>query len=192
MKKNLIVELFERPETVWSVSQIAQIMSEVKIGSLQDKLAYYVGVGKLQRLRRGIYARRKFNPYELANKLYTPSYVSLESVLVKAGVVFQYYETIFLATSVTKTIQIGEIKIQYRRIRPEVLTNLSGITQANGYSEATKERAWLDSVHLYRDYHFDHLDVLDWDKVWEIMSIYQNKAFEKRVRAYYQIYLEEK
>ncbi len=106
MKKDLIVELLERSETVWSVSQIAQIMPEIKIGSLHDKLIYYVGVGKLQRLRRGIYAKRKFNPYELANKLYAPSYVSLESVLVKEGIVFQYYETIFLIASVTRDVQV--------------------------------------------------------------------------------------
>lgn len=192
MEKDLIVELLERPETVWSVSQIAQIMSGVEMGKLQDKLGYYVHAGKLQRLRRGIYAKRKFDPYELANKLYTPSYVSLESVLVKVGVIFQYYETIFLVTSVTKKIQVGEVNIQYRYIKPEVLTNLSGIIQVNEHSEATTERAWLDSVYLYRDYHFDHLDVLDWDKIWGIMPIYGSKAFEKRVRAYYQTYLEEK
>ncbi len=77
-------------------------------------------------------------------------------------------------------------------MKPEILTNLTGIQQINGYSEATRERAWLDAVYLYRDYHFDHLDVIDWDKVWEIMPIYGSKIFEKRVKKYHQTYLEER
>ena len=56
---------------------------------------------------------------------------------------------------------------------------------------ASKERAFLDAVYLYKDYHFDNLGSLDWEKIEDLKKIYKSKAFEKRVNSYYHDYLEE-
>jgi len=49
-----------------------------------------VRAGKFLNPRKGIYAKSGFSKEELACILYTPAYISLEYVLQKAGVVFQY------------------------------------------------------------------------------------------------------
>lgn len=147
--------------------------------------------GAIKKLRRGIYAKDKFNPLELANKLYAPSYISLETVLAKGAVTFQYYETIFAASYLTREVKIGKTNIQYRRIRSSVLTNPAGIRRESGYFIASVERAFLDAVYIYKNYHFDNLGAIDWEKARELKKIYKSKVLEKRLDEYYHIYQEE-
>lgn len=189
---DLVLKLLERSETVWTMTEIAQLFPSVGRERLYDQLRYFVRVGKIQRLKRGVYARKKYEPLELANKLYSPSYISLETVLAMEGVVFQYYERIFVASYLTREIGVDGQTFQYRRLKKQVLVNPAGIEKGEGYYIAEKERAWLDAVYIYGDYHFDHLDGLDWDKVMQWQGIYENKALIRRVEEYYKTYLEEK
>ena len=73
-----------------------------------------------------------------------------------------------------------------------VLSNTIGIEHTNDISTATKERAFLDRIYISKDYHFDHLDVLDWDKVFEILPIYRNKRMDKKVQEYFKHYKDNK
>ena len=156
--------------------------------NLKSKLSYFVSTGKLKRVRKGIYAKENFNSLELANKIYTPSYISLETVLEKEGIVFQKYETIFVSSYLTRRIKVEDQEIFYRKIKDEVLLNSLGVKEENSYFIASKERAFLDAVFIYKDYHFDNLRPLDWEKIKEIEKIYSSKTLVKRVIQYYKIY----
>ena len=191
MGKDLLLKLYSRPETVFTVDEIAQLFPNITNDSLRDRLYYFTKVGKLKRPHHSIYAKREYNFYELANKIYKPSYISLETVLSKGGVTFQYYETIFLASYLTRTVRVKDTDIQYRRMREDVLTNTNGIEQKVGYFIATLERAFLDAIYIYKDYHFAHLGTLDWEKVEFLKKIDKSKAFEKRVAGYYRLYKED-
>jgi len=191
MKSDLILTIYKLPETVFTVNQLSQLFPELSYARLKDRLFYFTKVGKLQRLRYGLYAKTDYNPLEVANKLYKPSYISLETVLFKKAVVFQYYETIFAVSYLTREVQVGEQTIQYRRMKREVLTDLSGIEEKEGYFIASVERAFLDAIFLYKDYHFDNLGGVDWEKVHELKTIYESKVFEKRVEDYYRDYKED-
>lgn len=184
MDSDIIFTLYQRPETVFTVHAIAQLFPNLSYKSLRDRLRYFTKTGKLQRLRHGIYAKISFDPLELVNKLYTPSYISLETVLQKAGVTFQYYERIFAVSYLTREIRVGDITIQYRRIDRSVLTNTEGVIRTPGYFIASPERAFLDAVAIYKNYFFDHLGVLDWNKIRTLKTIYHSSALEKRVRSY--------
>lgn len=191
MNNDLILKLYSRPETVFTVNEISLIFRDISYESIRDRLYYFTKAGKLKRLHQGIYAKADYNPFELANKLYKPSYISLETVLGRGNVVFQYYETIFAVSYLTRTVKISGFSIQYRQIKGEVLTNTKGIEEKSGYFIATVERAFLDAVYIYKDYHFDNLGAIDWEKVEELKNIYKNKAFEKRVEEYYKDYKED-
>lgn len=191
MDNDLILQLYSRPESVFTVNEIAQLIPAISYKSLRDRLYYFTKIGKLKRLHRGIYAKKEYNPFELANKVYKPSYISLETVLVKAGVVFQHYETIFLVSYLTRAIKVNSTDIQYRQIKGDVLTNTQGIEQKTGYFIATLERAFLDAVYIYKNYHFDNLGAISWEKVESLKKIYKSKVFEKRAGEYYKIYQEE-
>ena len=66
-----------------------------------------------------------------------------------------------------------------------MLTNMMGITQRDHFFIADKERAFLDTIYLNKDYHFDNLNSINWDKCVEMMKLYENKNMEKRVMRYF-------
>lgn len=191
MANDLLLKLYSSPNTVFTLDEISQLFPEISYKNLKDRLYYFTKVGKLQRPRQGIYAKENYNPFELANKLYKPSYISFETVLARGGVLFQYYETIFVTSYLTRLVKINGNSIQYRQIRGDILTNREGIEQKEGYFIATLERAFLDAVYVYKDYHFDNLGTIDWRKVAFLQKIYNNKTFEKRVEEYLSIYKED-
>lgn len=188
MDKDFILHLYSRPETVFTVDEMAQLFPKLSSESLRNRLYYFTKVGKLTRLHAGVYAKEGYNSLELVNKLYTPSYISLETVLAKEGVVFQYYETVFAVSYVTRELIIKDVTIQYRRIKESILTNTMGVEQKEGYYIASLERAFLDAIYIYKNYHFDNLGTVNWESIFTLKKIYNNTSFEKRVEAYYQRY----
>jgi len=181
--------LLRSPKTVFSTKDVALLWGEERKQTVSGRLNKYVKVGKLVGVHRGIYTKDKnYDRFELATRIYTPSYISFETVLTRAGVNFQYYNTIFVASYVTREIEVGEQKISFIRMKDYVLSNVAGIEHVKGYSQASKERAFLDRIYISKDYHFDHLDVLNWDKVFEILHIYHNKRMDKKVKEYFEHY----
>jgi len=69
-----------------------------------------------------------------------------------------------------------------------VLSNTTGIEHKEGYAIATRERAFLDRVYVSKDYHFDNLANLNWDKVFEILPVYHNKRLDKKIKEYFKSY----
>ena len=178
--------LLRSNKTIFSNKDVALMWGEKEDGSVSVRLNYYVKVKKLIRVHRGLYAKDKnYNRFELATRINTPSYVSFETVLGGAGVTFQHYGNIFVASYINREIEVDGQKITFVRIKDYVLSNTIGIENEDGYARATKERAFLDRMYVNKDYYFDNLQPLDWDKVFEILPIYHNKSMEKKVKKQY-------
>lgn len=183
--------LLRSPKTVFSTKDIALLWREKTESSVRVRLSQYAKKGKLIRLCRGIYAKDKdYDRFELATRIYTPSYISFETVLTRTGVNFQYYSNIFVASYITREIEVDGQKISFVKMKDYVLSNTIGIEHVNDVAMATRERAFLDRIYVSKDYHFDHLDVLNWDKVFEILPIYCNKRMNKKVEEYFKYYEE--
>lgn len=182
---NLVAKLYQSPKTVLTNKDLALLWQETNENNLKSKISYYVKQGALIRLTRGVFAKDKnYNPKELAASLYTPSYISFETVLRESAVIFQYYETIFVAAPWSLTKKIGKHAFTFRKLKESVLYNPSGITHEDNYSIATPERAFLDMIYLFPDYYFDNLGSLNWDTCFELAKIYENKQLIKRVKHY--------
>lgn len=189
IKGEYLEVLLRSPKTIFSTKDVALLWGEEQEQKVALRLNKYVRAGKLVRIRRGIYAKDKnYNRFELATRIYTPSYISFETVLTRAGINFQFYGNIFVASYVTRDIEAGDQKISFIRMKDYVLSNTAGIEHQDGIATATKERAFLDRIYISKDYHFDNLNALDWDKVFEILPIYNNKRMEKKVRTYFKHY----
>lgn len=189
-KKGQYMEILLRSKkTVFSIKDIALLWGE-NIGiRARVRLHNYVKKGKLIRVHRGIYVKdEKYDRFDLATRIYTPSYVSFETVLTRAGVNFQYYKNVFVASYVTREIEVDGQKLSFIKMKDNVLRNIIGIDHTNEIAIATKERAFLDRIYISKDYHFDHLDVLDWNKVFAILPIYHNKRMNKKVEEYFKNY----
>ena len=143
MKKDVIFELYKKPQTVFSFKELSILFPDLTYQSLKNKIQYALRANKLKNPRKGFYAKDNFNPYELANKIYSPSYISLESILQSEGLIFQADRTITAISYLTREIEIDGRKIFYRKIKNEILLNKEGIIEKDYFFSAIKERAFL-------------------------------------------------
>lgn len=186
---SLIIKLYKSSKTVFTTKDLALVWEIMDRNILKARADYYAKRGVLMRLSKGIFVKDKqYNPKELATSIYTPSYISFETVLREAGVIFQHYDTLFVAGPWAKTRDINEQKIVFRKLKDSVLYNPAGIIQQGNYSIATPERAFLDMLYLFPEYYFDNLRGLGWGKCFEWVSIYNNQQLKKRVNTYFQQY----
>jgi hypothetical protein len=182
-KGHYLTTILRSPKTVFTYNDIAMLWGEPGSQAARVRLNYYVNQGNLYRIRRGLYSKDKnYNRLELATRIFTPSYVSFETILSKEGVNFQFYSQIFIASYLSREITIDDHIYSFRKIRNSLLMNTIGVELKEESSLAIKERAFLDMLYLNTDYHFDNLDGVDWEKVFEILSIYRNKRMGKKVK----------
>lgn len=186
---SLIAKLYQSKKTILTSKDLALLWEETNATNLKGRVAYYVKKGALLRLTRGVFAMDKnYNPKELATSLYMPSYVSFETVLREAGMIFQHYDTIFVAGPWTKTVTIGKYTIGFRKLKDAVLFNASGVRKDSAYSIATPERAFLDMIYLSPEYYFDNLTSLDWEICFALAPLYGNQQLLKRLKSYQKKY----
>lgn len=185
-KGNYLSSLLRSIKTVFSSKDIAMLWHETTTSATRVRLNYFVKKGELYRIRKGLYAKNdEYNRLELATRILTPSYVSFETVLVKEGLIFQYYEPIFIASYTTREITIDQQIYSFRKIKDEILVNTIGIEHISETSIAIKERAFLDMLYIDPHFYFDNLNSLDWDKVFDLLPIYTNQRLVTKVNEIY-------
>lgn len=188
-EKKPISDILRSIKTVFTFKDISLIWGESDQKATIDGVNYYVKTGELYRIRRGIYAKDKnYDKLELATRIFTPSYVSFETVLTQSGINFQFYNKITVASYQTREIIIDGQTYSYKKIKDLVLTNPAGVEHKGETSIANPERAFLDTIYIHKDYHFDNLGSLNWGKVFEMLSMYKNKSMAKKVNEFFEHY----
>ncbi len=177
---NIVFRLYLDPRKVFRLMDIAMITGESNLQWLSRRMNYYVQTGKLNNPRKGIYTKPGYSFEELGCSLYTPSYISLEYVLQRAGVIFQYSSQITLVSYLSRKLTIDNQVFGYRKIKGEVLVNTAGIQQlSNHINMATPERAFLDMLYLSPNFYFDKLNTLDFDAVMRLLPVYSSASLSK-------------
>jgi hypothetical protein len=186
MEKDYLSALLRSSNTVFTFKELSLIWNETDIKLTKKRVYRYTKMGKLYPIRKGIYAKDKnYDKMELANKIFTPAYISLETVMSREGIVFQHYDRIFVVSYLSREISCDGQTYVFRRMKSEILTNTLNIEQKDNYYIASKERAFLDTIYLNKNYHFDNLSSINWDICFEMLPIYNNKAMAKRLNSYY-------
>ncbi len=175
------MSIFNDNRTVFRLRDVAMLTGDSDFQSLNKKLNYAVRTGKLKNLRKGIYTKPNYNPEELACSIYTPSYISLQYVLQKAGIIFQYDSRITIVSYLCRSINIENRTYDFRKIKNNILIDTTGITrQDNRINIASPERAFLDLLYLEKEYYFDNLNPLNKDLVFDLLPLYQSKTLTLR------------
>jgi len=183
MIKDFIFEIYKDKRTVFSLQEIALIVNEPDFKRLKQRIHYYVSTNKLLNIRRGIYAKDNYSPEELACKIYTPAYISLEYVLQKSGIIFQYSNHISVISYLNRIIFVNGHELKYRKIKNDILYNTTGMMMDdNGITSATPERAFLDILYLSKEFHFDSIHNLNRQIVHSLLSIYKSEQLSERVK----------
>ena len=181
---DILSTILSNSRTVFTAQWLALQDTGRSRESLVRSLRYYVRTGALRSPRSGIYTKPKYDEQEMACTLFKPSYISLEYVLARAGVTFQYSEDITCISYLSRTVEIDGKSYVFRKINPMLWANMAGIEQRDNIAIATPERAFLDMVYLSAGQcYFDNLHPLSKRMIRKILPVYNSKALSKRIEA---------
>ncbi|MDO4802739.1 MAG: hypothetical protein Q4A15_11295 [Prevotellaceae bacterium] len=182
LQKNVFEVILSSPRTVFNVQSLRMLTECEDSQKLTKSLHYYVKGGKIRNPRRGIYTKATYDEKEMACCLFRPAYVSLEYVLQRSGIVFQYDDAVTCVSYLNRIVEIDDKVYQFRIINPELWIGMDGIVQQDNILIATPERAFLDMVYLSAgNCYFDNLHPLNKIKVKQLLPLYQSKVLTERV-----------
>lgn len=139
--------------------------------------------GFITRVKRGLYTFAGESavptPY-LANKLYEPSYVSLEFALSYHRVIPEtVYEITSVTTKSTQRFHVMGKEFSYRRIKKEAFTGYSTTRQgAFSFFIADPEKAFVDLAYLKTIRRQSFLDRFDKKKINKAKALNYAKLFK--------------
>jgi len=144
-----IEALLQSGHTVWSLGDLRILWGGVNPAALKSQVQYYQKSGRIIRIHRGIYALKKdYDPYELAQKLVCPSYISLESALRHHGIIHQYSNVFTCIAPYSRTFLVDQYEYRYHKMNTVLLSCPIGIQYSNAYAMALPERALFDALYL--------------------------------------------
>ncbi|MBU4480018.1 type IV toxin-antitoxin system AbiEi family antitoxin domain-containing protein [Patescibacteria group bacterium] len=179
-----VLKLTTLEKTVFTTNDLMLIWGVPNKNVLKNTVYRVVKKGLLTRISKGLYGLKNVEPdlFEIASKLKKNSYISFETVLSNKGVIFQYYDDLFLASNKTVSLKNKENKFVYRKLPDRILLSREGVESKNNYFIATAERAICDKIYKDGLTYFDDISVVDKKKVFEIAKIYKNKRFEGNIK----------
>lgn len=182
LRKNVLEMILSSHRTVFNVQSLRMLTECEDSQKLTKSLHYYVKEGKILNPRRGIYTKTTYDEKEMACSLFRPAYISLEYVLHRSGIVFQYDDTVTCVSYLNRIVEIDGKAYQFRIINPVLWIGMEGIDQQDNILIATPERAFLDVVYLSAgNCYFDNLHPLKKTMVKQLLPLYQSKVLTERV-----------
>ena len=145
-----------------SLSDLRKLLDIEKDNTSYKIAAKLVAEKFLLRLKKGVYLSA-FNPpdsFEIANAIYTPSYISLESALSYYGVLPQFpYSVTSVSPKKSKKVLINEKEFEYVQISHKLYWDFRREGQT---VIASPEKALLDMIYIVskglRRIEFEELD----------------------------------
>lgn len=139
---------------VFSRTDVLKLFPEEPVNQINTQLYRMIKRGDLIGLKRGLYIFPNLNidEFVIANKLYKPSYVSLESALNVFGVIPDIYSVVTSVTTVTsKKINTSLGNFKYSKINENLFFGYKSILDERSgfyYSIANPEKALLDLIYI--------------------------------------------
>lgn len=171
---------------VFTVRDLAlrwQMSNEKDVAQLAG---YYTKQGRLHRLKGGLYSLVPTpEQFEIAQKAFTPSYISGQSALRYHGIIFQYYDFVSCMSIARRTITINGSNYQYHQLSRELFFNSLGLIKKQRYMIAGPERAIIDSLYINSSIGFDNLEGLDTGLLQELAKLYNQPRIWKALKLYF-------
>lgn len=172
-KTEIIKRLQRQNFSLFTLSDFARLFAINNKNTLYKKIQRLEKEGIVKRLIKGkyLFLLQKANEFMIANFLYQPSYISLESALSLYGIITGFpYKITSITTKKSKTFVIDEKEYQYSQINKSLFW---GYEKKEDFLIAEKEKALIDYLYLV----FKGLRTLDVDE-FELSSINKKKLKE--------------
>jgi len=167
-----INKLSRLDKKLYHSGDLAVLWSIFNKNTLYTAIKRYAKSGVLFPIYKGLYSTiplDEINPLELGAAIaHKYTYLSTESVLAKAGVIYQIVHRYTFVSDFSREITIGNSSFIFRKIKDDFLLNTAGISNQNGIFVASTERAAADLLYLNPSYHFDNPDNVDWNELTRI------------------------
>ena len=181
-QNNILEIILKNHRTVFNTQSLMMLSGCGNAQKLSRSLHYYVETGRIRNPRRGIYTKDRYDEKELACSIFRPSYLSLEYVLQRHGIIFQYDDTVTCVSYLNRMLSVDGIEYLFRNISRQIWCGMEGIEQQDNICMASPERAFLDMLYLSAgNCSFDNLRPLDKKKVMALAPLYNSKVLTKRV-----------
>ncbi len=179
-----IIKLLQAKElSLLTLNDFSKLFNIDNRQTLYKKIARLEKAQIIQKLIKGKY-RFLFQPaddFTLANFIYQPSYISLESALSFYGIITGFpYRITSISIKPTKLIEVGQKEYIYSQIEKSLFW---GYTKLDNFLIAEKEKALLDYIYFgikgLRNLSFDEMDFSEIDK--NKLTGYTKKINNRRV-----------
>lgn len=186
----------------FDLATVVQLAEEPR-EQLQTQLYRWCKAGKLLSLRRGMYAfaeeyrRVGLEPAELANHMYSPSYLSLQWALSYCGLIPEKTMTFTsVSTRQTKQFRNDFGTFIYRHLKPDAFFGYQSMRMTeHDIRIATPEKALLDLWYLepgswsgerMTEMRFQNVEILDMTRLVRFARRLTSPKLDRAVRAFVQ------
>lgn len=180
---DIIKTLQTKEISLFTLSDFAKLFDLDNQQTLYKKIARLEQKQIIKKLIKGKYQflLAKISNFYLANFLYSPSYISLESALSFHSIITGFsYQITSITPKATKTINLDEQEYKYTHINPNLFW---GYEKRENFILAEPEKALLDYIYLgtkgLRNLVFDEMDLTTIDPI--KLALYGQKYHNQAV-----------
>jgi len=164
-----INDLIKQDRKLYHSQDLAVLWGIANKNTLYTTIKRYVQRGVLISIYKGLYSTvplSQLNPLALGKAIvHRYTYLTTESVLAQAGVIFQTTYQYTFVSDLPKKVTVNSMSFLFRKLKDEYLYNPVGIEDKSGNYVATPERAVADMLYFNSRYHFDNPEAVDFEKV---------------------------
>ena len=147
MSTNATAKLLNAASPFFSVSSLQALLNLTR-ESARTTASRLVRRGILVRVQRDLYAlsNSRYSLFSLANALYQPSVISLETALNYWGIIVQVPQTVFSIAQASYGCVADNTEFVYRRMSSALFR--FGQVKVEGFFIAEAEKALLDTLYM--------------------------------------------